>query len=170
MTVPGYGFLLNNEMTDFDFAPSSPDTPDVNLPAAGKRPRSSMDPTIVMRHGRPDFAVGSPGGATIITTVTQILLNHIDFSMSLERAIAAPRVGNFNTATSLAEQAFVDRPVAQTLEDQYGQAFTVVSGATPLDSEIGAATGISLLPHHRFRAAAEPVRRGGGSALVVNPR
>jgi gamma-glutamyltranspeptidase/glutathione hydrolase len=167
MTVPGYGFLLNNEMTDFDFAPSSPSTPDVNLPAAGKRPRSSMDPTIVLRHGRPDFAVGSPGGATIITTVTQILINHIDFGMSLENAIAAPRVGNFNSPTSPAEQAFVDLPVAKTLEDTYGQQFSVVSGVTPLDSQIGAATGIRLLPHHRFRAAAEPVRRGGGTALVV---
>jgi gamma-glutamyltranspeptidase/glutathione hydrolase len=60
--------------------------------------------------------------------------------------------------------------VAKTLESQYGQEFSVVSGITPLDSEIGAATGIRLLPHHRFRAAAEPVRRGGGSALVVDPR
>jgi gamma-glutamyltranspeptidase/glutathione hydrolase len=167
MTVPGYGFLLNNEMTDFDFTPASPDTPDVNLPAGGKIPRSSMDPTIVLRHGRPDFAVGSPGGATIITTVTQILIDHIDFGMSLEKAIAAPRVGNFNTATSSAEQAFVDLPVARTLEDNYGQQFSVVSGVTPLDSQIGAATGIQMLPHHRFRAAAEPVRRGGGTALVV---
>ncbi len=170
MTVPGYGFLLNNEMTDFDFAPSSPDVPDVNLPAGGKIPRSSMNPTIVLRHGRPDFAVGSPGGATIITTVLQILINHIDFGMPLEKAIAAPRVGNFNTPTSFAEQAFVDLSVAQTLESRYGQQFSVVSGITPLDSEIGAATGIRLLPHHRFRAAAEPVRRGGGSALVVHPR
>jgi gamma-glutamyltranspeptidase/glutathione hydrolase len=167
MTVPGYGFLLNNEMTDFDFAASSPSTADVNLPAAGKRPRSSMDPTIVLRHGRPDFAVGSPGGATIITTVTQILINHIDFGMSLENAIAAPRVGNFNSPTSPAEQSFVDLPVAQTLKDTYGQQFSVVSGVTPLDSQIGAATGIRLLPHHRFQAVAEPVRRGGGTALVV---
>jgi len=126
-----------------------------------------MDPTIVLRHGRPDFAVGSPGGATIITTVTQILINHIDFGMSLENAIAAPRVGNFNSPTSPAEQSFVDLPVAQTLEDTYGQQFSVVSGVTPLDSQIGAATGIRLLPHHRFRAVAEPVRRGGGTALVV---
>ena len=170
MTVPGYGFLLNNEMTDFDFAPASPDVPDVNLPAAGKRPRSSMNPTIVLRHGKPAFAVGSPGGATIITTVLQILLNHIDFGMSLEKAIAAPRVGNFNSPASSAEQAFVDLPVAKTLESRYGQQFSVVSGVTPLDSEIGAATGIRLLPHHRFLAAAEPVRRGGGSALVVSSR
>ncbi|MDT4913262.1 MAG: gamma-glutamyltranspeptidase / glutathione hydrolase, partial [Pseudonocardiales bacterium] len=83
ITVPGRGFLLNNEMTDFNFAPATPTTNDPNLPAAGKRPRSSMSPTIVLNNGRFDFAVGSPGGATIITTVLQILINHIDFGMSL---------------------------------------------------------------------------------------
>jgi gamma-glutamyltranspeptidase / glutathione hydrolase len=170
MTVPGYGFLLNNEMTDFDFTPSDPAVPDVNLPAGGKIPRSSMNPTIVLRHGRPVFGVGSPGGATIITTVLQILINHIDFGMSLEQAIAAPRVGNFNTPTSFAEQAFVDLPVTKRLTQRYGQQFDVVTGLTQLDKEIGAATGVELLPHHRFRADAEPVRRGGGAALVVHPR
>ncbi|MGH3498912.1 MAG: gamma-glutamyltransferase [Nocardioidaceae bacterium] len=169
MTVPGYGFLLNNEMTDFDFAPASPGVPDVNLPAGGKRPRSSMSPTIVLRHGHAVFAVGSPGGATIITTVLQILVNHIDFGMSLEKAIAAPRVGNFNTPTSSAEQAFLDTHVAAVLRDRYGQQFTVVTGPRQIDKEIGAAAGVELLGHHRFRAAAEPVRRGGGAALVVNP-
>jgi gamma-glutamyltranspeptidase / glutathione hydrolase len=169
MTVPGYGFLLNNEMTDFDFAPSDPAVPDVNLPEGGKIPRSSMSPTIVLRHGEPVFAVGSPGGATIITTVLQILINHIDFGMTLEQAIAAPRVGNFNTPTSSAEQAFLDSPVARTLQDVYGQQFTLVTGPQQLDKEIGAATGLELLPHHRIRADAEPVRRGGGSALVVHP-
>jgi len=171
MTVPGYGFLLNNEMTDFDFAPASPDVPDVNLPDGGKRPRSSMNPTIVLRNGTPAFAVGSPGGATIITTVLQILLNHIDFGMPLEQAIAAPRVGNFNTPDSFAEQAFVDSPVAKTLEQPpYDQTFSVVTGPTQIDKEIGAATGIELLGGNRFLAAAEPMRRGGGSAMVVRPR
>jgi gamma-glutamyltranspeptidase/glutathione hydrolase len=169
MTVPGYGFLLNNEMTDFDFAPSDPSVPDVNLPEGGKIPRSSMSPTVVLRHGEPVFAVGSPGGATIITTVLQILVDHIDFGMSLEHAIAAPRVGNFNTPTSSAEQAFLDTPVATTLQRVHGQQFSVVTGPTQLDKEIGAATGIQLLGHHLLRAAAEPVRRGGGSALVVAP-
>jgi gamma-glutamyltranspeptidase/glutathione hydrolase len=170
MTVPGYGFLLNNEMTDFDFAPASPDVPDVNLPAGGKIPRSSMNPTVVLRDGKPVFAVGSPGGATIITTVLQILINHIDFGMSVEHAIQAPRVGNFNTPTSFAEQAFLDSPLATRLEKKHGQKFTAVTGPTQLDKEIGAATAVELLPHHRFRADAEPVRRGGGSALVVHPR
>jgi gamma-glutamyltranspeptidase/glutathione hydrolase len=66
MTVPGYGFLLNNEMTDFDFAPPAPGAHDPNLPAGGKQPRSSMGPAIVFRDGRPLFAAGAAGGATII--------------------------------------------------------------------------------------------------------
>ena len=81
--MPGRGFLLNNEMTDFDFAPPTPASYDPNLPAPGKRPRSSMTPTIVLKNGKFDFAVGSPGGSTIITTVLQILVNHIDFGMTL---------------------------------------------------------------------------------------
>src|SRR5436190_2703943 len=83
IAVPGYGFLLNNELTDFDPAPPSDGSPDPNLPAGGKRPRSSMAPTIVTSDGHPLLAVGSPGGSTIITTVLQILLNRVDFGMSL---------------------------------------------------------------------------------------
>ena len=128
MTVPGYGFLLNNEMTDFDFTPIDPPRPDPNLPAAGKRPRSSMSPTIVLRNGKPVFAVGSPGGSTIITTVLQILVNHIDFGMSLEQAIAAPRVGNSNSPTSYAEPAFLHTRVARLLHRRHGQEFTEVTG------------------------------------------
>ncbi|HEX6518900.1 MAG TPA: gamma-glutamyltransferase, partial [Streptosporangiaceae bacterium] len=86
IVVPGRGFLLNNELTDFNFAPAVPNDP--NLPAAGKRPRSSMSPTIVLKDGTPWLAVGSPGGASIITTVLQILVNRIDFGMSLPDAIA----------------------------------------------------------------------------------
>jgi gamma-glutamyltranspeptidase/glutathione hydrolase len=170
ITVPGRGFLLNNEMTDFDFAPATPSTYDPNLPAAGKRPRSSMSPTIVLRSGKPDFTVGSPGGATIITTVLQILLNHIDFGMSLPEAIAAPRASQRNAATTAAEPAFVNSPVAAGLTTDYGEKFTVQSGPVlPLNSWIGNATGITFLPGGRFQAAAEPVRSDGGSALVVDP-
>ncbi|MGR7002398.1 gamma-glutamyltransferase [Yinghuangia aomiensis] len=90
ITVPGRGFLLNNELTDFSFAPLYPGVPDPNLPAAGKRPRSSMAPTIVLKDGRPYMAVGSPGGATIITTVLQILTGRIDRGLPLLDAVAAP--------------------------------------------------------------------------------
>jgi gamma-glutamyltranspeptidase / glutathione hydrolase len=169
MVVPGRGFLLNNEMTDFDFAPLTSGVPDPNLPAAGKRPRSSMSPTIVLRRGTPFLAVGSPGGASIITTVLQTLINRIDLGYSLEGAIAAPRASQRNQASGAAEAepAFLASPVAKVLQDQYGQTFTV--SVNP-NSEIGAATGLEFLGHGLVLAAAEPVRRGGGSALVVHPR
>lgn len=87
IVVPGWGFLLNNELTDFDFTPGGP-----NEVAPGKRPRSSMTPTLVLKDGKPFLAVGSPGGATIILSVTQIILNIIDFKMDVQEAIDAPRI------------------------------------------------------------------------------
>ncbi|HEY2300136.1 MAG TPA: gamma-glutamyltransferase [Jatrophihabitans sp.] len=170
ITVPGRGFLLNNEMTDFDFAPPPSGAYDPNLPAAGKRPRSSMSPTIVLKNGAFDFAVGSPGGSTIITTVLQILLNHIDFGMPLTDAIWAPRVSQRNSATSQAELEFYDSDLAKQLHDQYGESFSLVTGAqAPLLTYIGDATGVQSLGGDRYQAVAEKVREGGGSALVVQP-
>jgi gamma-glutamyltranspeptidase/glutathione hydrolase len=161
IAVPGYGFLLNNELTDFDPAPSSPGTPDPNLPQGGKRPRSSMAPTIVLHGGRPFLAVGSPGGATIITTVLQILVDRIDFGMSLPDAIAAPRASQRNATTTAAEPAFISQ-YGNELVTRFGQQFS----STP---EIGAATGVEFLPDGTLEAVAEPVRRGGGHAAVVCP-
>jgi gamma-glutamyltranspeptidase/glutathione hydrolase len=170
ITVPGRGFLLNNEMTDFDFAPSAPGVYDPNLPAPGKRPRSSMNPTIVFKDGAPYFTVGSPGGATIITTVLQVLLNRIDFGMSLPEAIAEPRASQRNGTFTDAEPAFLNSPVGQQLISQYGEQLREQTGPVlPRDNYIGNATGIEFLPGGRFTAAAEPVRLGGGSALVVHP-
>jgi len=161
ITVPGYGFLLNNELTDFDPAPPSPGAPDPNLPAGGKRPRSSMAPTIVLHGGRPMLGVGTPGSSMIITTVLQILLDRLDFGMSLPDAIAAPRASQRNTPTNVAEPAFISQYGAE-LQSRFGQLFT----PTP---EIGAATAIEILPNGALQAAAEPVRRGGGAAAVVCP-
>ncbi|MGW4804942.1 gamma-glutamyltransferase [Kitasatospora sp. NPDC004272] len=161
ITVPGRGFLLNNELTDFDFAPLTPGVPDPNLPGPGKRPRSSISPTIVLKGGEPYLALGSPGGATIITTVLQVLTGRVDRGLTLEQAIAAPRASQRNTAATQAEPAFLASPEAAKL-----QALGHVFASTP---EIGAATGIERLPDGRWLAAAEPVRRGGGAAGVVHP-
>jgi gamma-glutamyltranspeptidase / glutathione hydrolase len=161
MVVPGRGFLLNNELTDFNFAPTQGSAPDPNLPAPGKRPRSSMSPTILLRDGRPFLAVGSPGGSTIITTVLHILVNRLDLGMTLPDAIAAPRASQRNTPAVVAEPAFLAAPYAAELA-ALGHVFTT----TP---EIGAATGVEFLGDGRVLAAAEPVRRGGGSAAVVVP-
>ncbi|MCP9484901.1 MAG: gamma-glutamyltransferase [Gaiellaceae bacterium MAG52_C11] len=157
LVVPGWGFLANNELTDFNFdSLTHPNRAD-----GGKRPRSSMSPTIVLDDGKPLLAVGSPGGSTIITTVLQILINRLDLGLTLPEAIADPRLTQRNTATTLAEPAFIATAEATALKAR-GHVF----GST---SEIGAATGIEFLGGHRLLAAAEPVRRGGGSAMVVSP-
>ncbi|MEU9191732.1 gamma-glutamyltransferase [Streptomyces hundungensis] len=162
ITVPGRGFLLNNELTDFSFAPANPAVHDPNLPGPGKRPRSSISPTIVLdRHGKPVLALGSPGGATIITTVLQTLTNHLDRGLPLVDAIAAPRASQRNAARTELEPALYDSALRGRLE-ALGHSFS-------LNPEIGAATGVQRLPDGRWLAAAETVRRGGGSALVVHP-
>ena len=95
ITVPGYGFLLNNELTDFNFDPAfNPATgnPGANDVAPNKRPRSSMSPTIVFKGREPVAAYGSPGGATIINSVFNVTLNLIDHGMSIQQAINAPRL------------------------------------------------------------------------------
>jgi gamma-glutamyltranspeptidase/glutathione hydrolase len=87
MMVPGYGFMLNNELTDFDARPGGPNEVQPN-----KRPLSSTSPTIVFRDGEPFMTVGSPGGTTIITTVAQIIQNVEAYDMDIAEAIAAPRL------------------------------------------------------------------------------
>jgi gamma-glutamyltranspeptidase / glutathione hydrolase len=172
MVVPGYGFLLNNELTDFNLntdtaTTPSPDPgmspPGANQVAGGKRPRSSIAPTVVLHDGRPFLAVGSPGGATIVTTVLQILMNRIDHGMTLPEAIAAPRVSQRNSDPADVEQAFLDQTALVAALEARGQKLSTKP------AEIGAATGIEFLPDGRLLAAAEPVRRGGGSAMVVSP-
>jgi gamma-glutamyltranspeptidase / glutathione hydrolase len=160
IVVPGYGFLLNNELTDFNFdSLTHPNRAD-----GDKRPRSSMSPTIVTRDGEPFLAVGSPGGSMIITTVAQVLMERLDLGASLPEAIARPRASQRNTPTTSAEPAFIASPEGQALADPgpYGHRFTSTA-------EIGAATGIEFLSRGRVLAAAEPVRRGGGSAAAVRP-
>src|SRR5690606_29956507 len=105
IVVPGRGFLLNNELTDFNFTDTQGGA-DPNLPGPGKRPRSSMAPTIVLEDGEPLLAVGTPGGSTIITTVLQVLVNRLDLGMDLPEAIAAPRATQRNTAAVQAEPGF----------------------------------------------------------------
>ena len=167
ITVPGRGFLLNNELTDFDFAPLTKGTPDPNLPGPGKRPRSSMSPTIVLRDGKPMMAVGSPGGATIITTVLQTLVNRLDLGMSLPAAVAAPRISQRNAAQTEAEPAFLDSPERKKLEAM-GHRFVLAPKAFTPSPEIGAVAALEFLPRGKITAVAEPKRRGGGSAMVLH--
>lgn len=160
--VPGHGFLLNNELTDFSLAY---DPADPNRIEPGKRPRSSMSPTILTRDGRPVLALGSPGGSTIITTVLQTIVNWQDHGMTLPQAIAAPRASLRNTATVTAEPAYIKRYGRQLT--RLGYTMQPAGDGLTSTSEIGAATAIEFRPGTLVSAAAEPTRRGGGSAQVL---
>ena len=164
MVVPGRGFLLNNELTDFT---AVYDKTDPNRIEAGKRPRSSISPTIVLRNGKPVLALGSPGGSTIITTVLQMLFNRYDRGMTLPQAIAAPRASQRNTADVTAEQPFIKK-YGSALK-AYGHSFVPAGAPGSSAAEIGAATAIEFGPRGQLTAVSEPRRRGGGSALVVSP-
>jgi gamma-glutamyltranspeptidase/glutathione hydrolase len=154
ITVPGYGFLLNNEMTDFDFSGPHP-----NVPEAGKRPRSSMSPTLAFKNGKPAFSVGSPGGATIITTVLQTIFNYVDLGMSMPDAVDAPRLSERNGMATDVEPGFPGTPQALALEKS-GQHWS----KTP--EEIGAANALVFNPDGTVTAVSEGHRHGVGSALV----
>ncbi|MFK8250609.1 gamma-glutamyltransferase [Ancylobacter terrae] len=86
------GFLLNNELTDFSFRTQKDGVPIANRVEPGKRPRSSMAPTLVMKDGRPLLALGSPGGSQIIGYVAKTLIAHFDWGMDIGAAIAAPNI------------------------------------------------------------------------------
>jgi gamma-glutamyltranspeptidase/glutathione hydrolase len=119
-----------------------------------------MSPTIVLKDGKPFLVLGSPGGATIITTVLQMLVNRLDFGMTLADALAAPRASQRNSSSTQAEPAFITT---------WGAALGARGHVFSSTSEIGAAAAIELLGDGKVLAAAEPVRRGGGSALVESP-
>ncbi|MGA7150440.1 MAG: gamma-glutamyltransferase [Pseudolabrys sp.] len=97
LVAAGTGVLLNNELDDFTSKPGTANAYglvgyNANLPGPGKRPLSSMTPTIVMKDGKPFLITGSPGGSRIISTVLQIIVNVIDFHLPVDQAVSAPRV------------------------------------------------------------------------------
>ncbi|HEY5800376.1 MAG TPA: gamma-glutamyltransferase, partial [Burkholderiaceae bacterium] len=154
IVVPGYGFLLNNELTDFDFPGPHP-----NVPEAGKRPRSSMAPTIALKNRKPAFTVGSPGGSTIITTVLQTIVNHVDFGMTMEQALNAPRLSQRNRETTDVEPGYGGSAASQAL-----LAMGHRWGTQP--AEIGAANAIVFHADGKVTAVSEGKRHGVGTAMV----
>jgi gamma-glutamyltranspeptidase/glutathione hydrolase len=111
LTVDGAGFLLNNEMDDFAIKPGHPNSyglvgADANKVEPGKRMLSSMTPTLVLNNGQPFLILGTPGGSRIITTVAQVLVNYTRFGLSLEDAVAYPRVHH----QWLPDQVYLEKP------------------------------------------------------------
>lgn len=160
ITLPGYGFLLNNELTDFNFVPVTEGVPDPNLPGPGKRPRSSMSPTILRDGKTPVLTVGTPGGATIITSVAQMIVGHTERGLSMVDAVAAPRLSSRNGSSEGADLGLDSSAT--------GQALKAKGHKLSKQTWIGNGSGISI-GADELAAAAETVRGGGGSARVVSP-
>ncbi|MDR1622584.1 MAG: gamma-glutamyltransferase [Synergistaceae bacterium] len=136
--VPEYGFMLNDEMDDFSTDPAS-----VNAPEPGKRPLSSMTPTLVLApDGKPFMTLGSPGATRIILAVAQIIVNAVDFGMSMDEAIEAPRLFNSvsgGKAGKLAIEAGIDDGTLNALKARGHDL-----DPRPKDLYFGGAQGIML--------------------------
>ncbi|WP_341937737.1 gamma-glutamyltransferase [Marinimicrobium sp. C2-29] len=121
VVVPGTGVILNNQMDDFSAQPGEPNAygligAEANSIRPGKRPLSSMSPTIVTREGKPVLTLGAAGGPTIITQVFQTLVNYIDLELALEDAIAMPRVHHQWRPDHLFVEKTLPDPVRGALE------------------------------------------------------
>ncbi|NUH66511.1 gamma-glutamyltransferase [Sulfitobacter sp. S0837] len=114
--VMAAGFLLNNELTDFSFRSHVDGVPVANRVEPGKRPRSSMAPTIVLKDGAPVLAVGSPGGSRIIGYVAGAIIAHLDWGMDVQQAVAAPHAVNRFGTFDLEEGSAIE-PMAGPLQE-----------------------------------------------------
>lgn len=132
----GTGIFLNDEMDDFVPKPGA-----ANSVQPGKRPLSSMAPTLVLKDGKAFMALGSPGGPRIITAVSRIIMNAIDFKMAMQDAIESPRFHNQNAAQTNIESRFPE-DARKDLEGK-GYQFTVKG---PMDLYFGGAQGIMVNP------------------------
>jgi gamma-glutamyltranspeptidase/glutathione hydrolase len=168
VVVPGRGFLLNNELTDFDLEqPSGPNALDPargprrtalgdEKTIGGKRPRSSMTPVIVFRDGKPWLTAGSPGGSRIIGIVAQLIVNVIDHGMHVQQAINAPRVNAENGPLSL-EVLYPDRGA---LEKELRHRGWKVQTQKPWYEVWGGAQAIRVRPDGSLEGGADPRREG----------
>lgn len=144
------GFLLNNELTDFSFVAQKNGKPVANRVEPGKRPRSSMAPTIVLLDGKPVLAIGSPGGSRIINFVTQALIAHLDWGMDVQAAVSMPHLANRFGLFEL-ESGTGAEAMAAGLEGLGYQSEPV---------ELNSGLGAIAIYRDRLEGAADPRREG----------
>jgi gamma-glutamyltranspeptidase/glutathione hydrolase len=160
LVAEGTGVLLNNEMDDFAAKPGAPNAFGLvggaaNEPGPGKRPLSSMTPTIVLKDGKPFLLTGSPGGSRIITTVLQIIVNVIDRGMLVGEAVAAPRIHHQWLPDQVSAETRIPPEVLRGLE-QRGHTVVQTLGQTSANSILITPKGLI--------AAADPRTRGALAA------
>jgi len=164
LMVPGFGFMLNNELTDFNSVPAfNPDpdnfNPGANDVAPGKRPRSSMAPTMIFGSDeKPLAAFGSPGGSTIIWSVADVTMNLIDHEMVIQEAIDAPRLAQTSANGSTQRELGFSDAVIQSLID--------LDHVIRAPSVIGSVQAVILDQRGRKQFGAADKRRIGGVVSV----
>jgi gamma-glutamyltranspeptidase/glutathione hydrolase len=167
-TAKGTGILLNDEMDDFTSRPGVPNDYELiqgeaNAIAPKKRPLSSMTPTIVMKDGNVWFATGSPGGPTIINTVLQIVLNIVDFDMTMQEAVDAPRFHHQWLPDTIFWEARDLQTDTRTAVEKLGHIFRDKPGFSD-SSTMGDANGVMIDRTTGWRMGASDPRRGGAPA------
>jgi len=153
LVAAGTGILLNNELDDFAAKPDSPNAYGLvgysaNAPGPGKRPLSSMTPTIVLKDGKPFLITGSPGGSRITTTVLQVVVNAIDRGMDIAAAVSAPRIHDQWLPDQVYAEPGVPGDVIATLQ----------------------AHGDKVVPQRPFTSANSIMNTAGGFVGAADPR
>lgn len=160
VTIPGTGFCLNDTMHDFNVNPG-----DVNSIRAGKRPRSSMTPTLILKDGEPFMVTGSAGGPRIITATLQSILNVIDYGFDVQRAIDAPRV-HYEGGGAIKTESLIPARVRTGLKALGFE--TVIPNYAPVgrgyDLYFGGVHAILVGKNGELHGAADPRRQGGAAA------
>jgi gamma-glutamyltranspeptidase/glutathione hydrolase len=158
LVAEGTGVLLNNELDDFTAAPGASNAfglvgYEANLPGPGKRPLSSMSPTIVMKDGRPVLVTGSPGGSRIISTVLQVIVDVLDYRMDVAAAVASPRLHHQWLPDEVRVEPGFSDDVLAALRDK-GHRIVAPMGQTSANSIAVSAGGLLGAPDPRTRGAA----------------
>lgn len=166
-SVPGMGFLLNNEMDDFSAKPGVANAfgllgGEANAIEPGKRPLSSMTPTLVFKDGKPFMATGSPGGSLIITVTMQSILNAVDFGMNAQAAVNAPRIHHQWFPDRLFMEPGHSIDTRRMLGDM-GHSLRTESDAA-FDRVLGSVQAIIRLPSGLLTGGADPRRPGAHAA------
>ncbi len=155
IAVDGYGFILNDEMYDFDTDPQS-----VNCVAGGKRPLSSIAPTLVLTpRGEPFVTIGTPGGSRIFAVIAQVIQRMIDYGMDIQEAVETVRVFASDDSSLTYEEDGISALSQETLDELKAMGYTLVP-RKKLDLYFGGVQGIEKKPDGTLHAGADPRRTG----------
>jgi gamma-glutamyltranspeptidase/glutathione hydrolase len=171
LVAEGTGVILNNELDDFAVKPDAPNAYgligyEANAPGPGKRPLSSMTPTIVLKDGKPFLVTGSPGGSRIITAVLHTIINVIDYGMNAQEAVDAPRFHQQWLPETTNMDTFGISPDTRKILEGMGQKFSDPQPANHLAAIlVGAPTlGGKPIGNNKFYGANDPRRNTGLAA------